>query len=120
MYNLTPLDFKYGKYQLNNRIALFNNTFNDLSKCKSHVVTHICKKEPNDNCTISPLLKQNARCNIIQENKFPLLIYDNGSIIISFEHTWNGLKVNGPYLIQFNFKTTIDNKTYINHKQIKM
>lgn len=117
MYNLTPLAFKYGKYQLHNRIALCNNNFTNLSKCKNYVGIHICKKEPRDNCTIPLLLKQKAHCNIIQENNSPLQILDNGNILIDNEHTWNGIRVNGPHLIQFNSNTTIDNKTYINHKQ---
>lgn len=117
MYNLIPLAFKHGKYELKNKIAKCNNNFTNLSNCKNYIGTNICKIELKDKCTIPLLLNQKAQCNVIQENNNPLQILDHGNIIVDNVHIWNGQKINGPHLIQYDHSTTIDNKTYINHEQ---
>lgn len=93
------------------------NEFINLSNCKNYVGTSICKPELNDECTIPLYLKQKAQCNILQENNFLLLILNHGTFMVGNKHTWNLQKLNGAHLIQYNYSTTIDNKTYVNHEQ---
>lgn len=120
LYNIYPLAYKHGKLILDKNIAVCNNKYTTVNKCKNYLGSNICKINNNNNCTIDILENRPAKCDIIQENNAPLTILENGYILTDNEHIWNGQIIKGPKLIQFNISTNIDGKIYLNHqKEIK-
>lgn len=117
LFNVNPLAYKHGKLIMDRNIAQCNNKYKRVTKCKNNVGINICKTINEDNCTTPLLENRKAKCNIIQENNLPLLVLDHGNIITDGEHEWNGQKIHGPKLIQFNSTTDIDGKTFHNHQQ---
>lgn len=117
LYNLYPLASKHGKLVLDEKVAVCNNKYTSIEKCKNYIGNNICKINEPNNCTINILENKPAKCDIIQENNAPLTILENGYILTDNEHIWNGQLIKGPKLIQFDISTNIDTKNYFNHQE---